>query len=186
MMGSEQLAMSKRTMLKSATGVFGLHTQYSNRNAFLFKRFESMSENEKKLPNIKENQNADGGQTEPKMVYITKNKIAMRIVYWMHTAEIKRFSFILKGFHRCGFGVFFSCFEPGWLWLWLLLHFSSLAFVRFGLDIVYFSPFGHLFVSGVTLSLIFLLRSFYSFRSHSMGNEAWSRLVLLLMMLCAL
>lgn len=74
-----------------------------------------------------------------------------------------------------------KCTGPSWLWLFLffcslpfLCWFSSVGFglAWFGLDIVYVPSIWTFVRVGVTLSLIFLLRSFYSFREPFNGE--WS------------
>lgn len=72
----------------------------------------------------------------------------MRIVYAMCTAEIKRFSFILKGFpYKWPCLSLYVCF--------FFCDLIALDVVIFLLRIVYFSLFGHFMKQGVTLSLIF-------------------------------
>lgn len=57
----------------------------------------------------------------------------MRIVYAMCTAEIKRFSFILKGFHTHTHGVFYFYFLrcrccDGLMWLFFFFRFAYCVF----------------------------------------------------------
>lgn len=121
----------------------------------------------------------------------------MRIVYAMCTAEIKRFSFILKGFpYKWPCLSLYVCF--------FFCDLIALDVVIFLLRIVYFSLFGHFMKQGVTLSLIFpvhncsyvffLVHSFFSFalkfRCHSMekarpGSFSVSRQVIHCGTLCS-
>lgn len=99
------------------------------------------------------------------MACIAKNKIAMRIVHAMRPAEIKRFSFILKGFHTHSVNVCvcWCCFffQRSHCWIGLMWLFSfCVLYISVYLDIFW--------KQGVTLSLILLKHNRFFLSLHSL------------------